>query len=108
MILYLLTQTGVTFDLHGKITIANLHIIKVCLVRQSCNRFVLCSASILYCIVSSTTLRLLQAVPRPWEEEPEARPQRLARATALEIVRQHIFDCLHKVSSPPNSLVLEE
>ncbi|KAG0621757.1 hypothetical protein M758_3G045700 [Ceratodon purpureus] len=36
------------------------------------------------------------AVPRPWEEEPEARPQRLARATALEIVRQHIFDCLHK------------
>lgn len=37
-----------------------------------------------------------QAVPRPWEEEPEARPQRLARATALEIVRQHIFDCLHK------------
>ncbi|KAG0582324.1 hypothetical protein KC19_3G052000 [Ceratodon purpureus] len=43
------------------------------------------------------------AVPRPWEEEPEARPQRLARATALEIVRQHIFDCLHKVSSPSNS-----
>lgn len=37
-----------------------------------------------------------QTVPRPWEEEAEAKPQRFARATALEIVRQHIFDSLHK------------
>lgn len=37
-----------------------------------------------------------QAVLRPWEEEADSTPQRLAKATALEVVRQHIFDSLHK------------
>lgn len=56
-----------------------------------------CMFSVYACITCTGSCVSLQAVSRPWEEEPDALSEETIRTLSMEIVREHLLDRVHEV-----------